>query len=583
MVVNRSNSILSTITNNSKIVRKIERKMDDLPSPLVSIGNTPVGMTESKLESCSVSSELSEVKETEFCSVGSAEGSSSSDNKNIQPENQAETVVLQNDPIEEYTPPYSALSKFQIGSILLIIIYIGFLGPVTGNIYIPALPLLQREFNTSTSTINGTVAAFMAVFAVGPFLWAVQADFGGRKFLYIVSLVIAVVANILLAAVPKHVSSLYILRVFQAVGTSAVIPLGVGTVSDLISPKNRAKGISYFMLGPNMGPILGPIIGGLILMNGDSWRWLFGFTSITTGIALIAVIIFLPETLRCIVGNGDPRWKNDPQFPQSKYAEKLIGSEAAPTPEVHLQLFANLGPQKPVNNTQLFTKLYPRPPKPTWRSYYVTFLELRVLICSMSTAILFASYYSFSVILSHELHSRFHFNNLEIGACYVCPGVGLLCGSLSGGHLSDYLKKKSKHWIPENRLWFQIWGLVFSMAGCFGFGWAIQKKLHIVVILLFSFLLAFGMTWCSNATMTFLTEMDRKKMATLVSISSFFRNAAAAVASAIVFKLNEKMGTGWCFTGLAFCDCATILGIVYLMIEGRKKDDKKNATVTAVA
>ncbi|QEU61194.1 Dtr1 [Kluyveromyces lactis] len=575
MGVNRSNSILSSGSHNSKTIQNIEKKMEGLPSPLISASNISINPNENRLEKESDMTDISEIKDTDFDSDKSKEDQSST----VRNEKHPETAFTALEPEIAYNPPYSAFSNNQVVSILLIIIYIGFLGPVTGNIYIPALPILQSEFNTSTTAINGTVAAFMGVFAVGPFLWAVHADFGGRKFLYIFSLMIALIANVLLAAVPKHLAALYILRVFQAIGTSAVIPLGVGTVSDLISPMNRAKGVSYFMLGPNMGPILGPIFGGLILMNGNQWRWLFGFTSITTGVGLILIVTFLPETLRCIVGNGDPRWKEDPEFPASLSIEEYSQTKEESVVKPHMQLFHDLGLQKPVNDTPLFAKLYPRPPKPTWRSYYLTFLELRVIICSISTAILFSSYYCFSVILSHELHSRFGFNNLQIGACYVCPGIGLLCGSLSGGHLSDFFKAKSKKWIPEYRLWFQIWGLAISMAGCCGFGWAIEKELHIVVILVFSFLLAFGMTWCSNATMTFLTELDRKKTATLVSISSFFRNAAAAVASAIVFKLIEAMGAGWCFTGLAFCDCATIAGIVYLMIKGKKRRQSSQSGV----
>ena len=261
----KSSIIGSPEYSNSTMVKAMEKEIDKLPTPTPSLvmESNENSTSSLKEEKDAEQSDITELKESDF----------DSDQTKDIPEIAKEV---------EYTPPYSAFSKYQILFIFVVVVYIGFLGPVTGNLYIPALSLLQTEFHTSTTTINGTVAVFMGVFAVGPFLWAIHADFGGRKFLYASSLVIALVANILLAAVPKHIAALYVLRVFQAVGTSAVIPLGVGTVSDLISPKSRAKGVSYFMLGPNMGPILGPIIGGLILMNGNHWRWLFGFTSITT-------------------------------------------------------------------------------------------------------------------------------------------------------------------------------------------------------------------------------------------------------------------------------------------------------------
>lgn len=45
--------------------------------------------------------------------------------------------------------PYSAYTSFQVSLIFLIVIYNGFLGPLAGNVFIPALPLLQKEFNVS--------------------------------------------------------------------------------------------------------------------------------------------------------------------------------------------------------------------------------------------------------------------------------------------------------------------------------------------------------------------------------------------------------------------------------------------------
>lgn len=522
----------------------IEKRIEDLPSPA------------SPLEERELYSEDSAEKELTKSDSHEVRGT---DTEGQLTEEEQETI--------KYEPPYTAFSRTYIFAIFSIVVYIGFLGPVTGNIYIPALPLLQEEFRTSTSAINGTVAVFMAVFAIGPFLWAIHADFGGRKFLYLLSLIITIIANVLLAALPKNLAALYILRILQAIGTSAVIPLGLGTVSDIISLKDRAKGVSYFMLGPNMGPIVGPIFGGLILMKNNEWRWLFGFTSILSGVAFLTTLVFLPETLRCIVGNSDPRWTLGNDFPNASTKDE-------PQVRPKFNYCSRIGIQKPVSEAPLFKTLYPRPPKPSLRAYYHTFIDIRVLICSIGTAMLFATYYSFSVIFSHELRSRFNYSNLEIGACYVCPGIGLLFGSLSGGHLSDHVKSRSKHWITENRLWFQIFGLLISLGGCCGFGWSIERKLHIVVILVFSFLLAFGMTWCSNATMTYLTELDRRRTATLVSISSFFRNAAAAVASAIIFRLTNLMGPGWCFTGLAFCDFATVFAIGALIFRGKRIQKK---------
>ena len=85
--------------------------------------------------------------------------------------------------------PYCALSLKRKTIIIGIVTIAGCLGPISGNIYIPILPQLENEFHISTQVINGTVSAFMFVFAIAPLLWASWADYGGRKTLYLIPLI----------------------------------------------------------------------------------------------------------------------------------------------------------------------------------------------------------------------------------------------------------------------------------------------------------------------------------------------------------------------------------------------------------
>lgn len=73
------------------------------------------------------------------------------------------------------TPPpaYSAFSPWRRRFILSVITVAGFFGPLAGGIYLPALPVLEQEFNASATAINVTVSVFMLTFAfgvsIGPF------------------------------------------------------------------------------------------------------------------------------------------------------------------------------------------------------------------------------------------------------------------------------------------------------------------------------------------------------------------------------------------------------------------------------
>ncbi len=64
-------------------------------------------------------------------------------------------------------PPYSAFSPWRRRFILIIITVAGFFGPLAGGIYLPALPVLEREFRAGPTAINVTVSVFMLTFAFG--------------------------------------------------------------------------------------------------------------------------------------------------------------------------------------------------------------------------------------------------------------------------------------------------------------------------------------------------------------------------------------------------------------------------------
>ena len=63
--------------------------------------------------------------------------------------------------------PYTAFPRPKRVFILAVVTVAGFIGPLAGNIYLPALPVLEHEFQVSAAAINATVSVFMAVFGFG--------------------------------------------------------------------------------------------------------------------------------------------------------------------------------------------------------------------------------------------------------------------------------------------------------------------------------------------------------------------------------------------------------------------------------
>ncbi|KAE8353790.1 major facilitator superfamily domain-containing protein [Aspergillus coremiiformis] len=373
-------------------------------------------------------------------------------------ESSAATVVV-------VTPSYSAFSRPKRVLILTLVTVAGFLGPLAGNIYLPALPVIEKELHVSAAAINATVSVFMVIFGFGPLFWSSYADWKGRRPLYLISILVYIVANVLIAALPTNFGALIFLRIVQAFGSSAVVSMGAGTVADITEPKRRARAMSYFMLGPQCGPILGPIFGGAIAGHAG-WRWSFAFLAILAAVLWLLMLLFQPETLRARVGNGqiynDKGWILWPPSPFSCLASE---SERGPPP-----------------------------PKPTLKGYWRLFTYPPIGIVSVNTAILYSSYFAIAVLLPTALEEVYHWNSTQVGGGYVAVGVAMIVGSLAGGRLSDWRRARmvkalgEDKVVPEDRLRDLIEGISLSVAGLLMFGWFVDRAIHPAPVLVSTFL-----------------------------------------------------------------------------------------------
>ncbi|KAL8940268.1 MAG: hypothetical protein Q9211_002366 [Gyalolechia sp. 1 TL-2023] len=183
--------------------------------------------------------------------------------------------------IEDRHDPYSVLSKLTKQWTVFLIALAGFFSPLSANIYFPSLNYLARDLNVSIELMNLTITAYLICQGIVPSFVGDAADNLGRRPVYIAAFFVYLAANVGLALQSSY-PALLILRVLQSSGSSGEFKL-------------RRR--------PNTAPSLGPVLGG-ILAEKASWRWIFWFLSILSGLCLILILGGLPETARKLVGNG---------------------------------------------------------------------------------------------------------------------------------------------------------------------------------------------------------------------------------------------------------------------------------------
>ncbi|KAF9974520.1 hypothetical protein BGZ73_002078 [Actinomortierella ambigua] len=198
-------------------------------------------------------------------------------------------------PPQQYDEPkdWPQLKK---NMIVLAIAYIAFTSPVAVSVYFPAAIEMQKEFHTTPTFIAATVSVFILVIGIVPVFWASLCDYMGRRPIYIISMTIAVIGTVG-CGLAKSIGLFFTFRILQGLGSSSVVAVGSGTLSDVFYPGERGTAFGLFYLGPLVGPVAGPLLGGA-LAEAYGWRSTMWLMLAFLVLAWLLVLFVLPETYR---------------------------------------------------------------------------------------------------------------------------------------------------------------------------------------------------------------------------------------------------------------------------------------------
>lgn len=173
---------------------------------------------------------------------------------------------------------------FSVGTgLVAIITAMVSLGPLATDMYLPALPALTREFDSSVSEVQLTLGLFLIGFALAQLLYGPMADRFGRKPVMLGGLALFVLATLGCAS-SESIATLIGWRLLQALGGAAGPVLGRAMIRDLYGPKDAARVLSYVGAAMGLAPAAGPIIGGYLIVE-------FGWPSTFYLLAVYALVV----------------------------------------------------------------------------------------------------------------------------------------------------------------------------------------------------------------------------------------------------------------------------------------------------
>ena len=169
------------------------------------------------------------------------------------------------------------------------------LGPLTIDMYLPALPTITDEFATTSATVQLTLTGTLLGLALGQLVVGPFSDAVGRRVPLLVGTGVHLLASLMSVAAP-NVAVLGGLRVLQGLGAAAGAVIAMAIVRDLYTGRAAATLLSRLILVMGAAPVIAPTLGGWLLTF-TSWRGVFAALALYAVLLIPLAARWLPETL----------------------------------------------------------------------------------------------------------------------------------------------------------------------------------------------------------------------------------------------------------------------------------------------
>ncbi|GMK55495.1 hypothetical protein CspeluHIS016_0205510 [Cutaneotrichosporon spelunceum] len=529
-------------------------------------------------------------------------------------------VDIEHAPVDDDPREWSARKK----NFVLALMTIAVLGPmISPSVYNPVLDEVAADLGASQTQIGLSLSLYILFQGGIPLVWTTVAEIVGRKPVYITSFVLYTGGSVGAGRAPT-MPVLIGMRILQAVGSSAVVSSGAGSLADMYEVRERGRRLGWFYGMPMLGPTLGPLIGGA-LGNAYGWRSTMYFLAVFAFLMTVA-FCFFPDTwrrersrvyqkavqaalrrqlkaqaiaekreakrerkrARGLASTATTPAATNPPTPGNMTPIEEYDAEAAlvpAQPSFIARLRASLG-MRERGSSPSFVDLNPLP---TTVSIFRSPTNAAVLLASgLLFAVQYTTTYTASVTFARAPYS---YNPLIIGVVLLSFGMGNVVGSVVGGRYSDYALRRLTARNggvpePEMRLKCTMPAMPVLLAAYLIYAWTADAKVSIAGPVVGLFLAGFALLFVYSSTLAYLVDSNPGRPASAVACNSFMRGAVACVMSQVAIPIQNAIGDGGLytlFTGVLGMSCATLVLVSYRGKRWREARDTRKEARSAAA
>lgn len=377
---------------------------------------------------------------------------------------------------------------------------------------------MGEELGFDFDTLNNSYAAGCGSLCIGGIFLIPFALKYGRRPVYILTLLLEMGVAIWSAKI-QNVADLMCINIFSCLFGALCEILMLMTVADIFFVHQRGTMNTIYVWVLSIGSSLTPLAAGFVTI-GQTWRWVWWWSTMFIGLLLVAMIFFYEETKydrATLRGISMPVLENG-QTPATAKSD-LESSSKTPNEIYRTATELEIDSTIPRNTyRQKLALLSPSevPLRHYLRHTYQPFVVLwkipAVLYMSILNGAMIASaLMPITVYSTYMTIEPYNFGAAQIGLIGLPSFIGTLVGAMASGPLSDWMilymaKRNNGIYEPEMRLWLILAFTPFLALGTLMFGIGINNGIGWPFIAVGLGISAFGGTPASALSLTYLTD-----------------------------------------------------------------------------
>ncbi|GAA5846678.1 hypothetical protein JCM5353_008666 [Sporobolomyces roseus] len=495
-------------------------------------------------------------------------------------------------------------SSARKNSVLAIVAFTAMGGTITASIFFPALDDLQNDLNASTSALALTVSLFILGQGFFPQIWTAISEVSGRKYCYLSALVIYLVTT----AVAARASTIGVfigMRLGQALGSSAVLALGAGSLADIYDTHERGTKLGIFYSIPLCGPAIDklciePNLRGA-LTSSSNWRSTFYFL-LGYGALCFVLMWVMPNTFRkershawrkamerSRQHNRENKAKAKAALPQFNEVEAGTekdrdvktrfqdGERGATIVGETVEAIKRIRTGT-IKSADVDVKIHLRDINPFAATLSIIMVPSNLLVLFYS-GLLFSAQYTISYTAARTFAADYNYSALIVGCVLLSFGFGNVVGSVAGGRWSDAILKRMKdknggQGEPEMRIRSTYAAMILLPPLFVAYAWLVEYKVHVAAPVVVLFLLGADIMIIYASTLAYVVDGNPGKSTSAVATNSIFRGVLACISSQVSESILDKRGNGAFYTGWAILLALGQAALVLVSLKGKSWREK---------